>query len=91
MSSTPAPGLGRIAEIDRLSAYRQEDAAEGEDRFVWDLSNNESALPPLPAVAEAVRQGGLHTTRYPDPTAYIGTCALPALRHRHAEGHGRSR
>ncbi|WP_030751187.1 aminotransferase class I/II-fold pyridoxal phosphate-dependent enzyme [Streptomyces sp. NRRL F-5135] len=70
MSSTPAPGFGRITEIDRLPAYRQEDAAaEDEDRFVWDLSNNESALPPLPAVAEAVRQGGLHTNQYPDPTA----------------------
>lgn len=64
----------RFAERDTLrevAAYRstQSPEAEGATPAVFDLSSNELALPPLPTVLAAARDGLARMSRYPDPTA----------------------
>ncbi|WP_438289711.1 aminotransferase class I/II-fold pyridoxal phosphate-dependent enzyme [Streptomyces sp. HUAS TT7] len=70
MTTSQVPSApSRAEELARLPAYRSADpAAKGADG-VLDLSNNELALPPLPAVVESLGHSGGRVNLYPDPTA----------------------
>lgn len=59
---------GRDA-LREITAYRSTESsnATGDAPVVFDLSSNELALPPLPAVLAAARNGLSRIARYPDP------------------------
>ncbi|MCT2589149.1 aminotransferase class I/II-fold pyridoxal phosphate-dependent enzyme [Streptomyces sp. N2-109] len=68
-SHASPPPFG-ASELDKFSAYRATEATEhANTEEILDLSNNELMLPPLPTVAESLRETNLQVNLYPDPAA----------------------
>ncbi|SFX77054.1 aminotransferase class I/II-fold pyridoxal phosphate-dependent enzyme (plasmid) [Streptomyces atratus] len=72
------PGLPpRAAATAPLPSYREDDASyAGSPGGLWDLSNNEISLPPLPRVREILRRESGQVHLYPDPRARFLVDAL---------------
>lgn len=67
----------RAAATEPLPSYRDDDPSYAAfPEVLWDLSNNEISLPPLPQVQEILRRESERAHLYPDPRARFLVNAL---------------
>lgn len=73
----PAARPPRVVTTDRFPAYRDDETASAAPSGdLWDLSNNEISLPPLPEVLSILRSESGRAHLYPDPRAAFLVDAL---------------